>query len=67
MSGFLSFINSLPHPQIKGVIAVSCCERLTSYDRIDQANRLLMTPSLILVWSFVDPIHPQVTAAAAAY
>uniref|UniRef100_H2Y8V0 WD repeat domain 63 n=1 Tax=Ciona savignyi TaxID=51511 RepID=H2Y8V0_CIOSA len=47
------------HPAIKGVMAVACCERLTFDERIDCANKLLMTPSLILIWSFSDPIHPQ--------
>ncbi|XP_078488528.1 dynein axonemal intermediate chain 3 [Ciona intestinalis] len=47
------------HPQIKGVMAVACCERLTFDERIDNANKLLMSPSLILIWSFADPIHPQ--------
>jgi hypothetical protein len=48
------------HPTAKGVIAVSVGERLTFDDRIDNASRIIMTPSLILVWSFTDPIHPQV-------
>jgi len=52
------------HPEIKGIVAVSCCERLSTYERIEQANRLIMTPSLILIWSFIDPIHPQILLEA---
>ena len=49
--------------QVKGVMGVACCERYTFDERIDHANRLLMNPSLILIWSFTDPIHPQVRCA----
>jgi len=48
------------HPSIKGVVAVSVGERLSFDDRVDNAHRIIMTPSLILIWSFSDPIHPQV-------
>ncbi|CAK8676252.1 unnamed protein product [Clavelina lepadiformis] len=47
------------HPQIKGVMAVACCERYSFDDRIDNASKLLMNASLVLIWSFADPIHPQ--------
>ena len=46
------------HPKIKGIIAVSCAQRVSLYDRIDLAPKLLLSPSVILVWSFSDPIHP---------
>nr|XP_039270172.1 dynein intermediate chain 3, axonemal-like [Styela clava] len=52
------------HPTIKGVMAVSCAERLSFQERVDQATQLLMTPSLILIWSFSDPIHPQILLEA---
>lgn len=42
-------------------MAVACAERLTFNERVDQAMNLLMSPSLILIWSFSDPIHPQVS------
>jgi hypothetical protein len=29
-------------------------------DRVDQFSRILMTPSLVLIWSFSDPIHPLI-------
>ena len=48
------------HPTIKGVVAVSVAEKLTFDERIDNAAKIIMTPSLILIWSFTDPIHPQV-------
>ena len=33
-------------------------EHMSFYERVDQASKCLMTPSLILIWSFADPIHP---------
>ncbi|XP_074640912.1 dynein axonemal intermediate chain 3-like [Tubulanus polymorphus] len=52
------------HPTIRGVIAVSVAERIAFDDRIDQSARIIMTPSLILIWSFTDPIHPQLLLEA---
>uniref|UniRef100_A0A7M5TTP2 Uncharacterized protein n=1 Tax=Clytia hemisphaerica TaxID=252671 RepID=A0A7M5TTP2_9CNID len=46
------------HPHIKGVIAVSCTEHMSFYERIDKTTRASQSPSLILIWSFADPIHP---------
>ena len=43
-----------------GVVAVSVAEQYTYNARIDNAAKVIMTPSLILIWSFTDPIHPQV-------
>ena len=37
-------------------------EKMTFDERIDSAAKVIMTPSLILIWSFTDPIHPQVTS-----
>ena len=45
-------------PLILGIIAVSCAQRVSLYDRIDLAPKLLLSPSVILIWSFSDPIHP---------
>jgi len=42
------------------VVAVSVAEKMTFDERIDSAAKVIMTPSLILIWSFTDPIHPQV-------
>ncbi|BFY99788.1 hypothetical protein BsWGS_02828 [Bradybaena similaris] len=52
------------HPTVKGVVATSVAERLTFDERVDQAARVIMTPSLILIWSFTDPIHPQLILEA---
>ncbi|XP_030851872.1 WD repeat-containing protein 63 isoform X1 [Strongylocentrotus purpuratus] len=52
------------HPTIKGVIAVSCAERMTFDDRVEHSSKIIMNPSLILLWSFTDPIHPQVLLEA---
>ena len=44
-----------------GIVAVSCIKQMPFYERVDQAAQTLMIPSLILVWSFADPIHPLVS------
>ncbi|XP_063056855.1 dynein axonemal intermediate chain 3 isoform X2 [Engraulis encrasicolus] len=53
----ISYINW--HPTISGVIAVAMAERLTFEERVGGANKLVLNPSLILFWSFSDPINPQ--------
>lgn len=52
------------HPVMKGIIAVSCGEGLSFDDRVDNFSRILMTSSLLLIWSFSDPIHPLVLLEA---
>ncbi|WAR24235.1 DNAI3-like protein [Mya arenaria] len=52
------------HPTIKGVVAVAVAEKLSFDERIDNAAKVIMTPSLILIWSFTDPIHPQLLLEA---
>ncbi|KAM4873171.1 dynein axonemal intermediate chain 3 isoform 2-T2 [Thomomys bottae] len=47
------------HPTIYGLIAVSVAVRLSYEDRVHFSGKLLLQPSLILFWSFSDPIHPQ--------
>ncbi|XP_033738311.1 WD repeat-containing protein 63-like isoform X3 [Pecten maximus] len=52
------------HPTIKGVVAVAVAEKLSFDERIDNCAKVIMTPSLILIWSFTDPIHPQLLLEA---
>ncbi|KAM5320931.1 dynein axonemal intermediate chain 3 [Glossophaga mutica] len=47
------------HPHIYGLIAVSVAVRLSFEERVHFSGKLLLQPSLILFWSFSDPIHPQ--------
>ncbi|XP_037354413.2 dynein axonemal intermediate chain 3 isoform X1 [Talpa occidentalis] len=47
------------HPVIYGLIAVSVAVRLAFEERVHFSGKLLLQPSLILFWSFSDPIHPQ--------
>ncbi|XP_032726167.1 WD repeat-containing protein 63 [Lontra canadensis] len=47
------------HPTIYGLIAVSVAVRLSFEERVHFSGKLLLQPSLILFWSFSDPIHPQ--------
>lgn len=47
-----------------GIVAVAYTEKLKYDDRVDLSSRILMTPSLILIWGFSDPIHPQLVLEA---
>uniref|UniRef100_A0A8C5LFH8 Dynein axonemal intermediate chain 3 n=1 Tax=Jaculus jaculus TaxID=51337 RepID=A0A8C5LFH8_JACJA len=47
------------HPTIYGLIIVSVAVRLSYEERVHFSGKLLLQPSLILFWSFADPIHPQ--------
>ncbi|NXT21528.1 WDR63 protein, partial [Syrrhaptes paradoxus] len=46
------------HPTIYGIIAVSAREQL-SYEQINLSDKSLLQQSVILFWSFFDPVHPQ--------
>lgn len=52
------------HPTFRGIIAFSAAENLTFDERIDFSHQILLSPSLILIWSFTDPIHPQLLLQA---
>ncbi|KAG9350910.1 hypothetical protein JZ751_024799 [Albula glossodonta] len=47
------------HPTISGVITVAVTEKLSFEERINDSTKLLLNPSLILFWSFSDPLNPQ--------
>ena len=49
---------------LPGIVAVAYTEKLKYDDRVDLSSRILMTPSLILIWGFSDPIHPQLVLEA---
>jgi hypothetical protein len=44
----------------KGIIAVSLAAGQGFDERTDDLSRMTTSPSLILIWSFVDPIQPKV-------
>jgi len=44
-------------PKKKGVVAVACTQPLTFDERLENAGRV--HTSAILIWNFIDPIHPQ--------
>uniref|UniRef100_A0A5K3FCF1 WD_REPEATS_REGION domain-containing protein n=2 Tax=Mesocestoides corti TaxID=53468 RepID=A0A5K3FCF1_MESCO len=52
------------HPTIEGLVAVSGVERLAYEERVNQQSRVLMTESTIIVWSFFEPIQPQLIMLA---
>ncbi|NXJ89202.1 WDR63 protein, partial [Corythaixoides concolor] len=47
------------HPTIYGIIAVSARERLSYDKQVNLSDKSLLQQSVILFWSFFDPIHPQ--------
>ncbi|XP_071984574.1 dynein axonemal intermediate chain 3 [Engystomops pustulosus] len=47
------------HPTLHGLVAVSLAERLSLEDRVNISSKLILKPSLILIWSLNDPIRPQ--------
>ncbi|XP_066453973.1 dynein axonemal intermediate chain 3 isoform X2 [Eleutherodactylus coqui] len=47
------------HPALHGLVAVSLTERLSLEDRVNLSSKLILEPSLILIWNLNDPIRPQ--------
>ncbi|CAF3614114.1 unnamed protein product [Adineta steineri] len=47
------------HPTIRGIIAVSLAAGQSFDERADNMSRTITSPSLIFMWSFVDPIQPK--------
>ncbi|RKO93616.1 WD40-repeat-containing domain protein, partial [Blyttiomyces helicus] len=47
------------HPVQRGVVAISCARRVTFDDRVELGDNGQHQHSSILIWSFHDPIHPQ--------
>ncbi|KAJ3331023.1 WD repeat-containing protein 63 [Blyttiomyces sp. JEL0837] len=52
------------HPTQKGVVAISCTNRATLDEKIDYGFPVRSKQSLLLIWSFHDPIHPQLILEA---
>ncbi|KAJ3389303.1 WD repeat-containing protein 63 [Lobulomyces angularis] len=52
------------HPTLKGVLAISCVNKLTLDEKIEAGFNIVSKKSLILIWSFHDPIHPQLILEA---
>jgi hypothetical protein len=52
------------HPKIPGIVAVSCTHKLGLDERIEKGFYALPRTSLILLWSFNDPIQPQLILEA---
>ncbi|NWH54236.1 WDR63 protein, partial [Fregata magnificens] len=47
------------HPTIYGIIAVSAREQFSYEEQVNLSDKSLLQQSVILFWSFFDPIHPQ--------
>ncbi|KAG5448486.1 WD repeat-containing protein 63 [Clonorchis sinensis] len=52
------------HPTIKGIVGMSVGERIDYDHRADQSSRILLTSTHIILWSFADPIQPQLLLEA---
>ncbi|NXN55579.1 WDR63 protein, partial [Rynchops niger] len=47
------------HPTIYGIIAVSARDQLYYEEQVNLSDKSLLQRSVILLWSFFDPVHPQ--------
>ncbi|NWR90441.1 WDR63 protein, partial [Furnarius figulus] len=47
------------HPAICGIIAVSARKQLSYEEQVNLSSKSLLHQSIILFWSFFDPIRPQ--------
>ncbi|UJR25204.1 hypothetical protein I4U23_006556 [Adineta vaga] len=47
------------HPTLRGIIAVSLAAGQGFDERADNISKITLSPSLIFIWSFVDPIQPK--------
>ncbi|XP_075615941.1 dynein axonemal intermediate chain 3 isoform X3 [Balearica regulorum gibbericeps] len=47
------------HPTIYGIIAVSARKRLSHEEQVNLSDKSLLQQSVIIFWSFFDPLHPQ--------
>ncbi|KAJ3305744.1 WD repeat-containing protein 63 [Kappamyces sp. JEL0829] len=52
------------HPTQKGVLAISCTQAMGLDDRILHGFTVKAKKSVIIIWSFHDPIHPQLILEA---
>lgn len=50
-------------PNAKGMVAVACADNISFDERIYRQSGF-MKPAVILIWNFVDPIHPQLILEA---
>lgn len=56
----ICFYQIKSHLYISGIIAVSLAAGQSFDERTENMSRMNTSPSLILIWSFVDPIQPKV-------
>jgi WD40 repeat protein len=47
------------HPTQKGVVAMACTESCTLEEKIEEGFSARAKSSVLLLWNFSDPIHPQ--------
>jgi WD40 repeat protein len=59
---YISALDWRPDPDFRGVVAVSCANKHGISDNRGSLAR--MNSSVILVWDFIDPIHPQLVLEA---
>ena len=52
------------HPTIRGVLGMSVAQNMTFDQRVDNWSKLTSSASYILLWSFADPIKPQLLLEA---
>ncbi len=51
----------------QGIIAVSCGQPYSYDERVEISFKIMHSSSLVLIWSFADPIHPQVVISMTSF
>eukprot|EP01135_Chromosphaera_perkinsii_P005184 Nk52_evm2s322 gene=Nk52_evmTU2s322 len=52
------------HPSLFGIVAISCADKLCFDEKVAKSSKVTSCSSIILIWSFADPIHPQLILEA---
>ena len=52
------------HPTLRGVVGISCSQRFAFDERVERGFSVRSKQSLVIIWSFHDPIHPQLILEA---
>ncbi|XP_037070687.1 dynein intermediate chain 3, axonemal-like [Pollicipes pollicipes] len=52
------------HTTIPGLVGVSCVEQMSFDVRLRNMSRIMIVPSLVLLWNYQDPIHPRLLLEA---
>ena len=52
------------HPTIEGIVAMSVVENTIYEDYLNDLTKRLVMPSMVMIWSMLYPLFPQVLLSA---